>query len=171
MERGICMKKIFCLVFIVYLLLNLVGCSNVDNEEINISSSPMPSTASKTDEQVIKDTMTEYNVKYFGKDIEYNMSNMLDKEFFIIGTVSLSDYYNYGFSDVEDTSFCIKFKPLYNTSKEEWYIYWDRQSFKEFYDDLIGKDDTLIMAICKIPKLYFNKNQQQMAKGIRAFWE
>lgn len=168
------MKKIFGFVIVVCLVLGLVGCSDIDNEYTDIpnySTSSTPSTASKTDEQVIKDTMTEYNVKYFGKDIEYNMSNMLDKEFFIIGTVSLSDYYNYGFSDVEDTSFCTKFKPLYNTSKEEWYIYWDRQSFKEFYDDLIGKDDTLIMAICKIPKLYFNKNQQQMARGIRVFWE
>lgn len=168
------MKKVFYLVLVICLVFSLVGCSDVDNEYTDIpnySTSSTPSTASKTDEQVIKDTMTEYNVKYFGKDIEYNMSNMLDKEFFIIGTVSLSDYYNYGFSDVEDTSFCIKFKPLYNTSKEEWYIYWDRELCKEFYDDLIGEENKLIMAICKIPKLYFNKNQQQMAKGIKAFWE
>ena len=168
------MKKIFGLVIVVCLALNLVGCSDISNEYTDISNystSPMPSTASKTDEQVIKDTMTEYNVKYFGKDIEYNMSNMLDEEFFIVGTVSLSDYYNYGFDDIEDTSFCIKLSPLYDTSKEDWYIYWDRQSCKEFYDDLIGKDDVLIMAICKIPKSYFNKNQQQMAKGIMAFWE
>ncbi|NMB96837.1 MAG: hypothetical protein GYA02_09545 [Clostridiaceae bacterium] len=136
------MKKVFYLVVVICLVLGLIGCTDVSTDRIQtpIISTPTPDS----DKEALEKIMEERNIKYFGKDIEYNIPNMLDKEFIVVGYAELSDYYNYGFDDLEEHCFCIKIKPKFDTSNNDWYIYLDREDFNRVYDDLIEKNQCLL---------------------------
>ena len=162
------MKKIFGLALVVCLVLGLVGCSDVDNRSIDV---PPPSPTETLSNELIFDILKEkYDVEYLGKDIEYNIPNMLDKEFAVAGNAILSDHYNYGFEDAEEKYYCIKVEPLYNTSKEDWYVYLNREYFNEFYDELIIVGEKYAVFICSIPSIYYTKGQSQMAFGHNIAW-
>lgn len=158
------MKKIFYLVIVICLFFNLVSCSNVDNEKL----SQIENIDSKTLIDIIKE---KYEVEYTGNDIEYNIPNMKDKRFVIIGTSTLSDYYNYGFSNTEEKLFCVKVKPTLDTSKEDWYIYLDREYWDDYYQTLVkeGSIEKTVL-ICEVPSLYYQDGQGQMAYGNGAYW-
>lgn len=79
------MKKIFCLVLVIGIIFVLVGCDSATSDKLS-SFPPTPSVSiSKSDKDVLQEYMDENNVKYMGKDIEYNKSAMLDLEFLIAG--------------------------------------------------------------------------------------
>lgn len=158
------MKKIFCLVFILIIILSFTGCGNITNEQL--------SQIENLDSKTLIDTIKEkYEVEYTGNDIEYNLSNMKDKKFVIIGVSTLSDYYGYGFNHTEEKLFCVKVKPVLDTSKEDWYIYLDREYWDDYYQALIKEGSIKkTVFICEIPSLYYQDGQGQMAYGNGAYW-
>lgn len=162
------MKKTFGLALVVCLVFSLVGCSDADNRGIDVP--PPPPTETLSNELIFDILKEKYDVEYLGKDIEYNIPNMLDKKFAVAGNAILSDYYNYGFEDAEEKYYCIKVEPLYNTSKEDWYVYLNREHFNEFYDELIIVGEKYAVFICSIPSTYYTKGQSQMAFGHNIAW-
>lgn len=80
--------------------------------------------------------------KINGWEVQFNLSNNLDKDFYLNGNVKLCDYYNYGYTN-EGTLFCGLW----------WWIFWfvvfifDRDSFDNVYQALLdGNVDMKIAA-------------------------
>ena len=121
----------------------------------NIESDPTKSTF---------DLYVEENrIKLSCTDVQYNMSNTLDNKFILKGVASLSSYYNYGFDDsIEPNYFCIMVTPSGGSFSDRWYIYCERDVFRDFYSDLKAKD-RYIETVCYIPSSYYEAGQGNMA--------
>lgn len=108
-----------------------------------------------------KDFITKTSISVTSDEVQYNMPNNLDKEFYLEGTVELDDYYNYGFTYEEDY-FCGKLTPFDGGYSDSWYLYFDRDSFDSLYTLLLeGSRDLRIAA--EIPEYMYEKGQGRMA--------
>lgn len=110
--------------------------------------------------------MLDNNITLTAKDIQYNMENNLDQKFCIEGICELSDYYNYGYKELEKLFFCIKISQV---NGDDWYLYCDRLSLDGLYQQL---KETKCYAdfICVIKPNYYEKGQGTMAFGLEAQW-
>lgn len=106
--------------------------------------------------------VSKNNVSLNSVDVQYDMPNNLNKMFTLSGTASLSDYYNYGFRDVESNYFCIEVIPDGGTYSDVWYVYCERSSFKDIFIDLKSGNEK-IECVCEIPSKYYKKGQGNMA--------
>lgn len=176
------MKKVFYLVIIISIC--FVGCETKQEriqrlqedykqtikhgEKILSRYNEIENTGSN--EEILQKIMNKYNVKYMGKDVEFDITNHLDEEFILVGQAYLSDYYNYGFIDLEEYYFCIKIEPWDETSQNDWYIYLDRKDFKKLYNELIDGKFIQVVIIGEIPEIYYKKHQGNLAIGNKVFW-
>lgn len=105
--------------------------------------------------------MEEYNISLNGKEVQFNLANNLNKDFYLNGTVELCDYYNYGYTN-EKEFFCGQLTPVDGGYSDSWYLYFHRDSFDNVYQALLeGNMDMQISA--KIPSKVYERGQGNMA--------
>ncbi|MGS2777464.1 hypothetical protein ACVBAX_08795 [Robertmurraya sp. GLU-23] len=108
-----------------------------------------------------KDFIATTNISVTADEVQYNMPNNLDKEFYLEGTIELCDYYNYGFTYEEDY-FCGQLTPFDGGYSDSWYLYFDRDSFDGVYDLLLERNIDLRVS-AEIPEYMYEKGQGKMA--------
>lgn len=131
----------------------------------DIESTPIESLPESKPEELslIQKYIKENNVKLDNYDVQYDMENNLDKEFLLVGTAKLDDYYNYGFGhELEKDYFCVSVTPSDGSYKNRWYIYCHRQSFAAVFDNL-KRGEIEVEMICYIPKECYKQGQNNMA--------
>ena len=151
------LKRIICLVICLVLVGGVLsGCNG---EEINRDT-----TDKIPDATVFQDFMVEKDVTLTAKDVQYDMINTLDQSFAIEGNAILSDYYNYGFKEsMSKLIFVIRVTPTSKDYSDSWYLYCDRESFVNLFDELKEQGEINIFAKCLIPKALYQENQGNMA--------
>ncbi|MCL2003574.1 MAG: hypothetical protein FWG72_06190 [Oscillospiraceae bacterium] len=122
-------------------------------------------------EKSLFDTYLEENrITLTGRDVQFNMSNNVDKPFYMKGTGELSSYYNYGFdSSIEPNYFSVRFRPSGGTYSDEWYLYFHRNSFRDLFDKLM-LGSAYMEVVCNIPSSLYNDRQGNMARVIYVAW-
>lgn len=83
------------------------------------------------------------------KDVKYNPISYLGREFLITGTAELDDYYNYDYRDLEVVYFCICITPSGGSFSDRWYIYCDRDQYRELFEELKKGKVSNIALICR----------------------
>ncbi|MCD5324159.1 MULTISPECIES: hypothetical protein [Pontibacillus] len=123
----------------------------------------------KFSDNEIQNFKDEHNVILESTDIEFDIANNLDKDFFIVGKAELSDYFNYGFTNDKDY-FSVRLTPYNGTYTDKWDLYFHRESFSSLYSELkSGKSD--IMVVANIPRWNYEENQGNMAKVNSVNWK
>jgi hypothetical protein len=130
----------------------------------------MKAYGTKSYNSVFKTYLEENNITLTAKEVQYDMPNNKDKEFILVGTASLSDYYNYGFDDsFESNYFCVLVAPYDGSYTESWYVYCHRESFKKLFDDLLSGYVNVSMS-CMIPSQLYEPGQSNMAVARYTVW-
>ena len=76
------------------------------------------------DSDPVKVFMDNNNITLTAKDVQFNMSNNLDKDFALFGKAKLDDYYNYGFdTSIEPKYFNVELTP---DDGDSWNLYLER---------------------------------------------
>lgn len=121
-------------------------------------------------EQGMRSSVGSFNIALKARDVQYDMTNNLDKEFVISGLAELDDYYNYGFDRrIESKYFCVNVTPTGGSYSDRWYLYFHRESFKELFNELKqGKRN--VTAVCTIPSGRYKEGQGNMAQVKRVEW-
>jgi hypothetical protein len=162
---------------------DLVATSVAETLSAFQSSSPSPSvkkiikTLSPTPtieatvslESYLHDFMSDYGVSLTAKQVQYNMTNNVGKQFGLAGIAEICDYYNWGYNEsIEDVAFCVHITPV-GGYLESWHIYFFRNDFSRLYQDLLqGNVYVFVIAIIE-PGLY-NENQGNMASANYVEW-
>jgi len=102
--------------------------------------------------------MEEFDLSLTGKDVQYNLANNLDEDFFLKGTVEICDYYNYGYTN-EKKFFCGK---MTTEDNQSWYLYFNRTNFESVYDYLLDGDLSIRVSAI-VPSSAYKSNQGNMA--------
>ncbi|MBG9689502.1 hypothetical protein ABD91_01020 [Lysinibacillus sphaericus] len=153
--------------FIICTSLFLVACGKEEVVEVDKTGKDVPpSERYATDyvEPVLSEDekfMEEYNISLNGKEVQFNLANNLNKEFYLNGNVELCDYYNYGYTN-EKAYFCGQLTPVDGGYSDSWYLYFHRDSFDNVYHALLeGNIDMQVSA--KIPSKAYERGQGNMA--------
>ena len=181
------MKKTFLGIIALFMVLTLTACSSAADKqriaelEAEISSmreaynatenhvetssdTSTTTTVAETRPDPFADYVTENHITLTRSDVQYNMTNNVDKYFTLIGDAELDDYYNYGFgSEIESEYFCLCVTPFGGSFSDRWYIYCHRDSFQQLFDKA-KKGEIYVKMVCIIPKSRFKPNQQLMAE-------
>lgn len=86
------------------------------------------------------------------------------------GTATLSTYYNYGFSNIEEKYFVVKLRPTGGSYNDEWYLYLHRQSFEQLFDKLMNNNSVYMITTVRIPSSIYKEGQGNMAEVRSARW-
>jgi hypothetical protein len=98
-----------------------------------------------------KESKLNQNVTLDNKDVQYNMKNNLNQYFSLEGSAELDDYYNYGFNtSLEEDYFCLSVTPSGGSYSDRWYIYCNKESFQEVFDETIDNGSISVKMICAI---------------------
>lgn len=134
----------------------LIACDEVEIES-SISGNE-PSQLSQSTQPPL--TFSEkYDVYLTGKEVQYNMENNIDKDFVLDGTLSLCDYFNYGYKN-QQLAFCGKLTP--SNGDDSWYLYFSRETFAELYEMLL-KNDVEVDVLARISSSNYKSGQGNMA--------
>lgn len=144
----------------------MVSCgANTTEDKLQTNSLPNQTEENKK-EEVKKEKFKlnpeqfsiDNNIELKAIDVEFDMSNNVDKNFLIEGSASLDDYYNYNYSNERANMFCVRVRPNSNDAGNPWYVYFDREEFKDLYNALkLGDQDILVNAVNPA-----NKNEENM---------
>lgn len=127
--------------------------------------SPIPTTVRESFRELIDEE--HMSVQLSASDVQYNMSNNLDKCFYLEGTATLSTYYNYGFDDsMESSYYCIVVTPTDGSYLDRWYIYCHRRSFDSMFERLSEKGSSSVHIIAEIPRERYKSGQGNMAEAL-----
>ena len=143
---------------ITYNALNL-PIDNLQSEDIE------PYTLGSEDAKVTtnyQQYLSEHHISLNNFDVQYDLENNKDNLFSLEGTAELSDYYNYGYSNVESTHFCLAVTPSGGGYTNRWYIYCHRDSFSSVFAKMKEQGTMRVQMVCKISR--WNKNQGCMAE-------
>lgn len=124
-------KNIILLIVILLIPVILLGCSENEVAE------------EQDDEEIMEELKSKYDVRWDWRDIAYDIANSKRREFLIVGNASLSDYYNYGYSNrgynknFEKEYFNVSVTPFLvnGQSSERWNLYLHRESFKDLFEE------------------------------------
>lgn len=159
-------KKCF-LFLILTTSLFLTACGKENTVEADGTNQDIPASeryATEYIEPIISEDdkfMEEYNISLLGKEVQYNLANNLNKEFYLKGNLELCDYYNYGYTN-EKAYFCGQLTPVDGGYSDSWYLYFHRDSFDNVYQALL--EGNLNMQIsAKIPSKAYEQGQGNMA--------
>ncbi|MBX4152385.1 hypothetical protein [Paenibacillus lautus] len=120
------------------------------------------------DSDPVKIFMDNNNITLTAKDVQFNMSNNLDKDFAISGTAKLDDYYNYGFdTSIESEYFNLELTP---EDGDRWSLYLEREAFTNLFEELQDKGEVQVTVSATIPSGRFEPNQGNMAFVTKATW-
>lgn len=176
MVHKIVLKKKWCIALLSIVILTSCGSVN--------SSSNMDEIWEKAEKEVaeqkaveretqLKEATAKFNsdenITLEAKDIQFDMSNHVDQSFLIVGKAELYTYFNYGFRDIEGTHFSVNVTPQDGSIMDSWIIYFDRNAFKQLFDDLkIGERTVIIRA--SIPSNIYEQGQGNLALGEKIQW-
>lgn len=144
-----------------------VSASRV-SASLECSSTPKGKTLQENiDEYVAKENITLLSAD----DVRYDPINNAGKPFLLVGTIELSDYYNYFFSDMEDTHFSTVVTPTGGSYLDQWHIYMSRDGMSELFNDLKTGTVKTVALVAYIPETS-NENhiQSDMAAVQFASW-
>ncbi|MEM4995023.1 hypothetical protein WKH56_20875 [Priestia sp. SB1] len=147
------MRKIFFLFPLLIILLS--ACSSTDTTQLKQYT--VANTVSAED--FLKETPVDLDVS----DVEDNESANIDKLFKIEGNAQLDDYYNYGFYD-EDKYFSVSVIP-FDTKVSGWNVYFERDKYQDFYNDLKDNPDMVVKIVGIIPHNIYEDGQKNVAGG------
>ncbi|MFA1510088.1 hypothetical protein ACDN41_12730 [Priestia aryabhattai] len=148
------MRKIFYF-FPLLILVLLSACSSTGVNQLK----QYTVTDTVSAEEFLDKTPVDLDVK----DVEDNEASNQDKLFKIEGNAQLDDYYNYGFDD-EDKYFSVSVIP-FNTEIDGWNVYFQRDKYQEFYQDLKDNPDMVVKIIGIIPHNLYEDGQSNVAGG------
>jgi len=157
---------LFCFAFL------LSACGKESDEKVTASNDqeeldPLKQTATEYVEPVEPELsedekfMEKYNLSLTGKEVQYDLVNNLNTDFFLSGTAELCDYYNYGYTN-EKSYFCVQLTPLDRGYSDSWYLYFHRESFDSMYKSLLTTNVNMRLAAF-IPKKGYIQGQGNMA--------
>lgn len=169
-------KKIILLIMVVSLIsVSLLGCSENEIIEEEVDGviqieEDDEEISEEDDEEIIEDLKSEFDVKWDWRDIAYDIANSKRREFLISGRASLSDYYNYGYSDngynkkFEKEYFSVSVTPFQvnGQSSERWHLYLHREAFKNLFEEL-KKGDLNVTGVAELSSHYYRDGQGMMA--------
>lgn len=169
------MKPIYLTIVIVLLTISSTACSalatptpsQLEILQTALAQAQAMSTANPNGH--LHEIMAKNGVTLTAREVQYNMSNNVGKEFGLSGMGELCDYYNWGYDkSIEPNYFCIEVTPS-GGYLEKWYIYFDRSNNATLYQDMLhGK--VQIFLIAEISRNLYEKNQEPMATGLYAEW-
>ncbi|MFZ3590338.1 hypothetical protein ACOI1C_14060 [Bacillus sp. DJP31] len=137
------------------------------NVETTLADSVLGPAFTDDDVETFK---SKNGIRHNALDVQYNLSKYIDTEFVIVGKIELSDYYNYGFDDIESNYFNAKIRPYGGDYSDEWHLYFHRDSFDDLFNQLKdGRVDVIVSA--NIPSYRYEKNQGNMAIVESANWK
>lgn len=94
------------------------------------------------------------------KDVKYDPINYFGKKFLLVGTAELDDYFNYDYRDLEGYYFCIRVIPTGGSISDRWYIYAERDEYRELFDKLKNGSSEIVL-VCLGAR--FDSIQHEMA--------
>lgn len=180
-------KVLMGLMLVPSILFAMTGCGSEENPETSVKSEEAESadvaaveekeeaveemaTQEEVEEAVDPDEMftrimEEKNIQLKARDVQFDMQNNLDQKFAIMGNASLDTYYNYGFSNLEQSHFAVSVEDEGAGYADRWVLYFDRSKFSNLYETL-KKGDTYIAAAAVIPKAQYEDGQDALALGV-----
>lgn len=161
------LRKSF-LFIIMCTALFLTACGKDDEKvEVDLTGQDIPASeryAAEYVEPVLNEDekfMEDYNISLTGKEVQFNLANNLNKEFYLSGNVKMCDYYNYGYTN-EKAYFCGQLTLVDGGYSDSWYLYFHRDSFDNVYQALL--EGNLNMQVsAKIPSKVYERGQGNMA--------
>ncbi|MGD7023433.1 hypothetical protein ACQCVK_12605 [Rossellomorea vietnamensis] len=165
------MKKA-CLLLMTVIL--LAACSPAEDKG-EVSQPQEKSEEEQPGDYTFDQFKEDRSLDIEGEDISYaEEENFVGERFAVKGKAQLSRYYNYGYSDLEETHFVVK---VFNEEAIPWYLYLSRQEFSDFFQEL-KKGPVDIYADAVIPEEYYEVEQGHLAmaeeilvRGSEAEWE
>ncbi|MCL1696256.1 MULTISPECIES: hypothetical protein [unclassified Lysinibacillus] len=141
----------------------LSACGKENNEKISASTEPknVNNDLEVNKEDPSDEFLKVTGVTLTGKEVQFDLANNLDKEFYLEGQVELCDYYNYGYTN-EEKFFCGQLTPTDGGYSDSWYLYFHRDSFKNEYQDLLNGDVNM-RVVAQIPAKSYKQGQGRMA--------
>jgi len=103
-------------------------------------------------------------------DVKFDMRNSIDKLFTVEGKAELSTYFNYGWRDAETTHFSVRVRPTSGSFSDSWTIYFSREKYNDFFDELKTNRELYVRMICKIPRSRYSERQDELAEGEFVEW-
>ncbi|WP_404321821.1 hypothetical protein LG298_15160 [Cytobacillus firmus] len=178
-------KVLMGLMLVPSILFAMTGCGSEETTETSVKSEVAAdveaveekeeaveemATQEELEEAVDPDEMftrfmEEKNIQLKARDVQFDMQNNLDQKFAIMGNASLDTYYNYGFSNLEQSHFAVSVEDEGAGYADRWVLYFDRSKFSNLYETL-KKGDTYIAAAAVIPKAQYEDGQDALALGI-----
>ena len=156
------MKKLL-IAFTLLTMISITGCSSPDEVD-KANETKVEATTTKPSPSSFLDEYSEA-LKTTWKDASFDTENNLQKPFYIKGTANLSNYYNYKFTN-EQKLFSVEVTPEDGDFSDEWFIYLDREEFKDVYDELKVEKDKVIEIVAYIPTTSYSTGQGNMALGM-----
>ena len=169
------MKKLLITTILIGSAFFIAGCGSSAAETTTTTTT---TTTESTDQIEAKPEKEKYKLdeaKFIADnsltlkaiDVEFDMSNKIDQNFLVTGTAELDDYYNYNYRDTNDKLFCVRVRPNTNDAGDHWYVYFDREEFKDLFNVLKqGPQDILVNAI--VPADKHDEGMGNLASGVSA---
>lgn len=147
------MKKVIACCLACVMAFALVGCSGEVGSKYHVEG-----------KSALDHYMETGDLKLTAKEVQFDMANNLDKQFALKGVGELSDYYNYGYSNLEETFFCVYVTPIDETGEDPWYVYFNRVDDRKLYDILL-KTDAYLELMCTVTSVGYKSGQGNLAFG------
>lgn len=125
------------------------GDSYFQSEHLLILEQAFDDACKSIKEDAHKAFLNKYPNTASHKDVKYDPYSYLGKNFIITGTAELDDYYNYEYRDFEHSYFCIAIEPVNGAYSDRWYIYANRNTFKELFETLKQGTSNKITLVCQ----------------------
>lgn len=169
------MKPIRLPIAAILIMIWITGCSSLitptpsEQELIATVAAQLEAINTANPDGHLHEIMQQNAVTLTAKEVQYNMSNNVGKEFGLSGEGRLCDYYNWGYDkSIESRYFCVEVTPS-GGYLERWYVYFGRNKAAGLYQDLLH-GSVQIFLIAEVEKGLYEENQGNMATGLYVEW-
>lgn len=178
------MKKLTAMIMLMICFVMIAGCADRTTSVTTSVTEPLVASTLSTpkgkaagdseEAEEEPDPFVEYcqenKVTLNSTDVEFDMSNLLDRPFILEGTAELSTYYNYGFDDsLKKDYFCIAVKPYNGKYSNRWHIYCSRDT-SELFEACKEYGRIPVQLVCTVPSSIYEESQGNMACMNYACW-
>lgn len=153
-------RLIIVILFFVFIL-SACGKESNEGESVNTEQESTSDNIKSNEEHSSDEFLKATGVTLTGKEVQFDLANNLDKEFYLDGQVELCDYYNYGYTN-EAKFFCAQLTPTDGKYSDSWYLYFHRDSFDKEYQNLLNGNANM-KVIAQIPSKSYKLGQGNMA--------
>lgn len=153
--------RIPALMLVLLLIISATGCQDDRSEQRTYKNNYSNSSLNPTEDSKKQEFLAKYPDALQAREVKYNPLQCLGKNFVLSGRAELDDYYNYDYRGLESVYFCIHVTPEGGSYADSWYIYADRSSKSELYEQLMNGTISDITLICK--GIYPDSLKEEMA--------